>query len=662
MPVIGIIDAGNESAVSLYYVKSSLNFHSRRCDSLKLKMDLFAAENTDKRSDEKASCLRAFIDLPSEENQYFNLHRLIKDPKSNKVLGFVCLIQQENRSDDVPMTDLLNIVSNRLSEDILWYREMERQAKSQKALEDAVDVQTIEIIEQKEKLEKEVEARKFAESKLLAAKQRAEKSNLAKSHFLANMSHEIRTPLNGIIGASSLLSNLTHDVQQQKYIETILHSGQVLLNLVNDILDLSKIEDGDFSLNIESFSLRKLLHELIDTHAIVARRKGIDLVVALPHNQADLICVDRTRLRQILDNLISNAIKFTDTGGVYVYAKLIKRTKNSVLNIQVKDTGIGIAIDQHNGIWERFSQLDMSPTRKTSGFGLGLAITAKLLSLMKGRIYLESELGKGSQFNCWIPIEKAVFSDSQIRRRATPVHILVKNPDLKKSLAQMLSISTHDKPSPCSNFSPEPYQTGSIIFDHAWLEEYRIKASFDFGRWLEQIKTRSYLLAQNAYNDVDHRFGLRFLKPIDFLVNPDFLKPVNPFLFKNMSNKKLLSASSYKILMAEDNPINIKVGLDMLKLLGANVSLAQNGKVAVYKACEENFDLILMDCFMPEMDGVEAMQTIKRSINNSPPIIAVTANAVKGEKERYLSLGFDDYLAKPYRLDDLQNLLYKCFA
>jgi signal transduction histidine kinase len=259
------------------------------------------------------------------------------------------------------------------------------------------------------------------------------------------MSHEIRTPLNGIIGASSLLSNLTDDQQQQKYIETILHSGQVLLNLVNDILDISKIENDEFSLNIESFSLRKLLHELIDTHVIVARGKGINLVVAYPHNQEDLIWSDRMRVRQILDNLISNAIKFTNTGGVYVYVKLIHRTENSLLNVLVKDTGIGISNELQNNIWDRFSQLEMSPTTKTSGFGLGLAITAKLLSLMKGRICLESEPGKGSKFNCWIPLKKAEFTDSLIKRHEKPVHILVKNPDLKKAIAHMLSVSVCDK-------------------------------------------------------------------------------------------------------------------------------------------------------------------------------------------------------------------------
>lgn len=663
IPVIGIVDSESQNVISLYFVESKLRFLHKKCQNIKTYLDLDAVkiEYYNKDADLKRF-LTSHIDLDPEKEYFFDLNKIVKDIHANKVIGFVSLITTRECTEDSAMADFLEIFGRRLCDDILWFRNTQRQAGLQKALEKAVDVQTAEIIEQKEKLELEAEARNSAEKDLVAAMQRAEKANQAKSHFLANMSHEIRTPLNGIIGASSLLSNLASDQQQQEYIDTILHSGNVLLNLVNDILDLSKIEDGEFALTIESFSLRKILNEIFATHNLAARRRKIDFFIFFPHNQPDFLSLDRERLRQVLDNLISNAIKFTEKGGVYVYVKVRKQGKDGILQAVVKDTGPGISLEDQSVIWRRFSQIDMSPTRKFGGFGLGLPIAFKLISIMKGRIILDSDVGRGSQFSLWIPVKGLKTADKKPLQQSAIPRIFVKDNDLKKGLHQMLSSASQAALKAQTSLDIDPSRIDPFIFDCSWIEEYKSKAPGIFERFMKENEAESFLLSTNAYKGEVKYAGFKILKLSDILSSRHALDGTKPFLATKKFVDSFAPCSQPRILMAEDNPINIKVGLDMLCLLGAKVSLAKNGRSALDKARSECFDLILMDCFMPEMDGVDAMQAIKRSLSECPPIVAVTANAVKGEKERYLSLGFDDYLAKPYRIDELRSLLYKYFA
>lgn len=522
------------------------------------------------------------------------------------------------------------------------------------------------VYDEKTRLIREIDARKRAEISLVVEKRRAEKANRTKTQFLANMSHEIRTPLNGIMGLLSILSEMPASAKQKQYFDMMNQSSKVLLRLVNDILDLSRIEMGQMNLRHEAFDFRATIYELLNSHLISAEKKNIDLMVSYPHNQPNELMADEVRLRQIIDNLVSNAIKFTNRGGVYVKVrfKSLKDVNKYLLLLSVKDTGCGISAKDLKTIWRQFERIDNSTTRTSEGFGLGLSIAKKIVKDMKGRVGISSSLGEGSDFTLSIPVAISVknkHSHPSPLAENPRVFLICKSEAAYSILHQMLSSMSYlvhrlDRLPSSKEWKVEDY----VLMDYEALRV--LKESNNFQKWNKsRLNGCGQVLVALSHASLvsDLPSGVRLLDSgLMIKKNQNIIFDLNRNKQKGLADKNLVPEfNGLRILLAEDNEISRSVGVDMLTHRGALVTSAKNGRQALSIAQKQVFDIILMDCFMPEMDGVAAMEAIRSSLNHPPPIVAVTANAVKGASRHYLSLGFDGYLSKPFVAKDLYRLV-----
>ncbi|GLQ33097.1 hypothetical protein GCM10007876_35760 [Litoribrevibacter albus] len=522
----------------------------------------------------------------------------------------------------------------------------------------------------------------------------AKQASVAKSQFLANMSHEIRTPINGVLGMLTLMDHTKLDKQQSHYISMARSSAESLLTVINDILDFSKIEAGKLDIETIDFDLRSLLDDLAGNMAHLAQRKGLELVLDINHIPHRMVQGDPGRIRQVLTNLVSNAIKFTEEGEVVIKAKLENVGKlGLILYGTVCDTGIGIPKEKQAMLFQSFSQLDDSNTRKYGGTGLGLAISKQLCELMGGGISLISEGNKGSQFNFSLNLQP---SDQILPNLPTVdlenIHVLVVDDNatnrlvLKEQLenwgALVVQTANAREALEClEQHSPEYFQVAILDMHMPNMNGadlgQKIKSDERYEH-IHLIMMTSIGERGDAHYLADLGFSGYFPKPASLqdiydalsvvLEGGAALKAAKPLITHHhiQSLKRPVTAQdSAKILLVEDNVINQQVALGLLERLGFHADTAGNGQEALHylKTAPNNkpYDLILMDCQMPVMDGYEATKAIRNGDchpnHKNVVIIALTANAMKGDMERCIQVGMNDYMSKPINPNTLQEKL-----
>lgn len=555
-------------------------------------------------------------------------------------------------------------------------------------LEQRIQARTAALTAANSRLVHEVDIRKKAQAELSSARDKAVENSKLKSQFLANVSHEIRTPLNGILGMLSLLLNSRIDGEQQDYALTAFKSGEILLALINNILDFSKIESGRLELEHIGYDARQLIYDVIHLYDEPSRKKGVDVVILAAPEVPEMLIGDPGRLRQIVTNLVGNALKFTEKGEVTVELRATPIPSGGCqLNVNVRDTGVGIPASALEKIFESFTQADGSTTRKYGGTGLGLSICRQLVEMMGGKIGVDSEVGKGSNFWFTVPqghyqenastqssnfdlgqLRALIVSDGAVQVSGLDQHLMGLGVSFEKcgdpahGLSVLRQAKRDGKPFDVVLVNSAGMVEEGLAFVRSLYSNFpasELKVAIialsglrGFSRAAKEAGVRAYITEPINQRMVENC--------LTSLLKSDHTTST---LITRHSLAEKAAVFKARILVVEDNVVNQKVAAKMLSKLGARVDIANDGRTALEALKATRYDIVFMDCFMPEMDGFETTRQIRLleaqndALDQPLKIVAMTANARKEDKQKCVAAGMNDFVSKPVTLETMRAVL-----
>lgn len=567
-------------------------------------------------------------------------------------------------------------------------KRLERERKARKEAEALLESKAFELHQANQALQAnseslELEVLKRTEDFMLAM-QRAESANNAKSRFLANMSHEIRTPMNAIMGLSHLVLKTDLSTKQRDYIEKISKSSEALLRIINDILDFSKVEAGEVELEQRQFMFEDVLSHLSNTASYAAAKKKLELIFDVPSDIPKQFIGDSLRLSQILLNLTSNAVKFTEQGQVVIKVRVVNVINNLIrLKFAIQDSGIGITESQQESLFESFSQADVSTTRKYGGTGLGLAISKSFVELMGGHIEVESEFGKGSTFSFEVEmtlpeVDIANCEKCQLENFSGKTALVVDDNVIALDILTELLGQYKVKVTPATNANDALKELNKQTFDFIMLDWQmpEVDGLSCAKQMVEQYNIDLSSLVLMSVEDIDSLAAAA--RELDLKLDHIIRKPISPSELINLileivgipiddmplveSSKAsfVKSLAGIKLLLVEDNQINKDIAENILLDQGVIVDHAWDGQEAIELVKRNDYDGILMDCQMPVMDGYMATKEIRGSLKLTElPIIALTADAMLDDVKRALAAGMNDHIAKPISVENMLNTISK---